>query len=108
MPLSDLCLAELHGHGPAAIGATHADLFGPMRFYRITAAWAKAIRWGTPQAQGLAWMSRQDNTARAVMLWGDRVPAGVLQAVAAPEPVDVGPALRRLEAFAARARIVLV
>lgn len=108
VPLVDLCLAELHGHGPAMIGASDDDLFGPMGFYEVTAAWAKAIRWGTPRAQGLVWMSRQDNTARALMLWYDRVGTGLLQPIGAPEPIDTGPGLRRVEAFAERVRIVLV
>lgn len=108
VPLADLCLAELHGHGPAMIGASAGDLFGPLGFYEVTAAWAKAIRWGTPRAQGLVWMSRQDDTARALMLWGDRVDSGVLQPVGTAEPIDTGPGLRRVEAFAAGVRIVLV
>jgi hypothetical protein len=31
VPLADLCLAELHGHGPAMIGASAGDLFGQAR-----------------------------------------------------------------------------
>jgi hypothetical protein len=53
-------------------------------------------------------MSRQDDTARALMLWGDRVDSGVLQPVGTAEPIDTGPGLRRVEAFAAGVRIVLV
>jgi hypothetical protein len=90
------------------IGASSDDLFGPIGFYDVTAAWAKAIRWGTPRAQGLVWMSRQDDTARALMLWRDRVGSRILQPLGTPEPIDTGPGLRRVEAFAARVRIVLV
>jgi hypothetical protein len=38
VPLADLCLAELHGHGPAMIGASAGDLFGPLGFYDSTFA----------------------------------------------------------------------
>lgn len=108
VPQADLCLAQLHGHGPAVLGASPGDLFGPALFYPVTAAWAKAIRWGTPSAQGLVWMSRQDDTARAVILWGDRIGGGVLRAVGTPDPIDSGPGLHRVEAFAGGAGIVLV
>lgn len=46
--------------------------------YPATRAWAAAIHRGHPQVQGLSWVSRQDDTARAVVLFGDRVPAGAL------------------------------
>lgn len=45
---------------------------------RYPATRASAIHRGHPQVQGLSWVSRQDDTARAVVLFGDRVPAGAL------------------------------
>lgn len=48
--------------------------------YPATRAWAAAIHGQCPQAQGLYWTSRQDDTAPAVMLFGDRIPAGTLVA----------------------------
>lgn len=48
--------------------------------YPATRNWAEALHQICPQAQGLCWISRQDDTGRAVMLFGDRIPFGVLRA----------------------------
>ena len=40
---------------------------------------SQAIHRQCPQAQGLCWISRQDDTARAVVLFGDRIPAEALR-----------------------------
>lgn len=47
--------------------------------YPVTRLWAEAIHAQCPHAQGLAWVSRQDDSARAVMLFGDRIRHGVLR-----------------------------
>ncbi|WLG93854.1 RES family NAD+ phosphorylase [Pseudomonas sp. FP198] len=46
--------------------------------YPATRKWAEAIHRQCPDAQGLSWVSRQDDSARAVVLFGDRIPDGVL------------------------------
>lgn len=46
--------------------------------YPATRRWAAAIHRQCSQAQGLAWVSRQDDTARAMMLFGQRIPADAL------------------------------
>jgi len=48
--------------------------------YPATRKWAVAIRRQCPQAQGLTWVSRQDDSARAVVLFGDRIPGAALRA----------------------------
>ncbi|WP_349745063.1 RES family NAD+ phosphorylase [Roseateles cavernae] len=48
--------------------------------YPGTRTWAVAFHGQCPDAQGLSWVSRQDDSARAVMLFGDRIPAGALNA----------------------------
>ena len=47
--------------------------------YPATRLWAEALHSQHPKIQGLSWISRQDDSARAVMLFGDRVPGGALQ-----------------------------
>lgn len=47
--------------------------------YPATRKWAEAIYHHCPQAQGLSWVSRQDDSARAVLLFGDRIPEGTLR-----------------------------
>ncbi|WP_253074159.1 RES family NAD+ phosphorylase [Pseudomonas brassicacearum] len=46
--------------------------------YPATRKWAEAIHRQCPDAQGLYWVSRQDDSARAVVLFGDRIPDGAL------------------------------
>jgi hypothetical protein len=47
--------------------------------YPATRKWAEALHRQYPDAQGLSWVSRQDDSARAVVLFGDRIPAGALK-----------------------------
>lgn len=49
--------------------------------YPATRRWAEAIHMQHPDIQGLSWISRQDDSARAVVLFGDRIPKGALQQV---------------------------
>lgn len=46
--------------------------------YPETRKIAEAIYALRPDAQGLYWVSRQDDSARAVVLFGDRIPSGTL------------------------------
>lgn len=46
--------------------------------YPGTRQWAEAIHKQCPLAQGLSWVSRQDDSARAVVLFGDRITNGTL------------------------------
>lgn len=55
--------------------------------YPHTRRWAEAIHHQCPTAQGLSWVSRQDDGARAFVLFGDRIDAGVLTAVAESVPL---------------------
>ncbi|WP_431819423.1 RES family NAD+ phosphorylase [Burkholderia sp. F1] len=47
--------------------------------YPATRQWAEALHRQCPQAQGLSWISRQDDSARAVVLFGDRIPPAALR-----------------------------
>ena len=47
--------------------------------YPATRKWAEALHRQCPDAQGLSWVSRQDDSARAVVLFGDRIPQGALK-----------------------------
>lgn len=48
--------------------------------YPATRLWAEAIHRQSPKVQGLCWISRQDDQARAVMLFGDRIGSAALSA----------------------------
>lgn len=55
--------------------------------YPVTRRWAEAIHMQCPTAQGLSWISRQDDSARALMLFGDRIEAGSLVQSEASSPL---------------------
>lgn len=52
--------------------------------YPQTRLWAEAIHAQCPDIQGLCWVSRQHDGARAVMFFGDRIGSGVLARYADP------------------------
>jgi hypothetical protein len=64
--------------------------------YPSTRKWAEAIHATCPGAEGLCWISRQDDRALAVMLFGDRIatadlsPTGDPRNVLAEIPVYAG------------------
>jgi hypothetical protein len=61
------------------IGLTREQLIDTeMDRYPETRKIAEAIYALRPDAQGLYWVSRQDDSARAVVLFGDRIPSGAL------------------------------
>lgn len=47
--------------------------------YPVTRKWAEAIHQQCPEAQGLSWVSRQDDSDRAFVLFGDRIADSTLQ-----------------------------
>ncbi|HBV38417.1 MAG TPA: RES domain-containing protein [Erwinia sp.] len=51
--------------------------------YPATRKWAEAIYCQCPQAQGLLWISRQDDAARAIVLFGDRMGKKALRSTGA-------------------------
>ncbi len=70
----DLRLAQLHGFGLLRAGVKASELTDtPPRTYARTAPWGQAIYEHPERVDGIAWMSRQFNSQRALLLWGDRV-----------------------------------
>ena len=102
-------LALLAGLGLRRIGVRRRDLIesGPSA-YRLTSAWALALYGCANAPAGLLWVSRQDDTARALVLFGDRVAAGSLGIASEPVPLDVGPGLAVVDDAATIARITVV
>ncbi|MDG9757829.1 RES family NAD+ phosphorylase [Pseudomonas chengduensis] len=78
----DLKLADLSSKPLRKLGVTRKQLIDTEKDqYTKTREWAEAIHAQDSDIQGLYWVSRQDDSARAVMLFGDRIPEGVLQQV---------------------------
>jgi hypothetical protein len=82
--LSDFQLIDLGKIGLRRLGVHPHDLIDTTKaHYPETRKWAELLYAAYPQAQGLIWPSRQDDRARAVVLFGTRVedselrPAGI-------------------------------
>lgn len=81
----DLKLADLSSVALRKLGVQRKQLIDTEKSeYPNTRLWAEAIHAKHENIQGLSWISRQDDTARAVVLFGDRVPQGTLQQVGSP------------------------
>lgn len=76
----ELQLVDLASVPLRKLGVTRKQLIDTEKDqYPATRRWAEAIRRQCPQAQGLSWVSRQDDSARAVVLFGDRIPGDALR-----------------------------
>jgi len=76
-PRRDLILADLSSTALSSLGLRRIDLIDTERDqYPGTQKWAEAIHAQCPRVEGLCWVSRQDDRARAIVLFGDRVRAG--------------------------------
>jgi hypothetical protein len=77
---SDLTLVDLTTVALRRLGVTRPQLIETEKDrYPQTRLWAEALHREFPDAQGLTWVSRQDDTARACIIFGDRIPASALQ-----------------------------
>lgn len=73
---ADLVLAELTGTALRNLGITRGELIDSEKdIYPQTRAWAEAIHARCKDVQGLYWISRQDDRAVAIILFGDRLGA---------------------------------
>ena len=78
----DLKLAELGSVALRKLGVPRKQLIDTEKDqHPNTRQWAEAIHAQHPDIRGLSWISRQDDSARAVVLFGDRIPKGTLQQV---------------------------
>lgn len=76
----DLLLADLGSKALRKLGVPRNSLIDTEKDqYPITRQWAVAIHAQFPAVQGLCWISRQDDSALAVVLFGDRIADGVLR-----------------------------
>jgi hypothetical protein len=73
VPTRDLVVADLSSTALRKLGVERSQLIDTEKdLYPHTRAWAEAIHTQCPDAEGLCWVSRQDDSARAVVLFGDR------------------------------------
>lgn len=77
---ADLQLIDLSSVALRKLGVTRKQLIDTEKDqYPATRKWAMTLHHQCQQAQGLSWVSRQDDSARAVVLFGDRIADGALQ-----------------------------
>lgn len=71
---NDLTLVDLSSKALRQLGIERSYLIDTASGdYPYTRQWAEAIHAFAPHAQGLRWVSRQDDTAIAIVLFGDRI-----------------------------------
>jgi len=81
-PARDLQLVSLSAKALRKLGITRARLLdSDAADYPYTRSWARALHAQFPDADGLRWVSRQDDEAHALVLFGDRVKKNVLRIV---------------------------
>lgn len=75
-PRRNVVLADLSSTALRSHGLRRSDLIDTEKDqYPGTRKWAEAIHEQCPAIEGLRWVSRQDDRARAVVLFGDRISA---------------------------------
>jgi hypothetical protein len=90
----ELRLARLHGVGLTRLKLLRTELIdSEQEAYAWTARWAQALHDQVAEADGLVWTSRQNDSARAMILWGDRVGPGELVRVGPVVALDRDPGL---------------
>jgi hypothetical protein len=79
-PGADLVLADLRSKALRRLGVARSQIIDTEKDqYPITRQWAEAIHKQCPDVQGICWTSRQDDSAQALIVFGDRLKKGVLQ-----------------------------
>ena len=107
--MNPLSVALVAGPGLRRIGARRRDIIdGGPATYGDTVRWAAALHDSTPKPAGLAWMSRQDDTARVYLLFGDRLDDDDLMSLAPPIALAVSPGLDLVEQAASDAGITVI
>lgn len=84
VPGADLLLADFRSKALRKLGVARNRIIDTEKDqYPITRQWAQAVHRQCPDVQGICWTSRQDDSAQALIVFGDRVPQTVLQQVGA-------------------------
>lgn len=94
IPSRDLNLVRLNGPGLTRLGLTRADVIDSDKSsYPATAELAQKLHDLPTEPDGILWTSRQNDSAAAMILWGDRVAAPDLQHVGRTILLDREPGL---------------
>jgi hypothetical protein len=86
-PKGRLSTVDLSTKGLKRLGLQRTDLIDtPVTAYPKTREWAEWLHSATA-AKGLGWTSRQDDSAKAVALFGDRIPESAFRVEVDREPL---------------------
>ena len=111
LPRRPLKLARLYSTGLRRLRVTRGELIETdAAHYDQTVAWGRALHASPAQPDGLVWMSRQDDTTQALVLFGDRVLSGALTLDAREgiQPLGIGRGLDEVSAIALESDITIV
>ena len=106
----DLRLADLTGYGLRRLGATRAEIIdSDPRSYADTARWAHGLHAHREHLDGIQLVSRQYDTALALILFGDRVQETELDIApnAIPMPLALGAGFDNVQDLADQADITI-
>lgn len=107
--MNPLSVALIAGPGLRRIGVRRRDIIdGGPATYGDTVRWAAALHDSPPKPAGLTWMSRQDDTARAFLLFGDRLNDDDLMSLTPPIALAASPGLDLVEQAASDAGITVI
>jgi hypothetical protein len=108
-PRRDLRLVQLHGQGLRRLDVSREELIAcEADRYPETLRWAAALHATAERPDGMIWVSRQHDTSRSLVLFGDRVARDDLAVVEAPVPLYLGIGFERVQQTAEEAEIVIL
>ncbi len=108
-PRRALRLVQLYGAGLRRLEVRREELIDcEADRYAETLAWAAALHGSVERPDGLIWVSRQHDTSRSLVLFGDRVAAGDLAVVEPAVPLYLGIGFERVQQTAEGAEIVIL
>ena len=104
----DLVLARLHGLGLQRLRLRREELIDTEASgYPLTAQWSQALHDAPADVDGLVWTSRQNDSNRALLLFGDRVKSSSFEVIGTPVPLDHGPGLNEVRQVCIESRVDL-
>lgn len=109
VPRRDLRLVDLSVTALRALGIKRNQLIDTEKNkYPDTRKWAEALHAACPAADGLRWISRQDDRAMAVVLFGDRIARADLTLADGPSDILNVPIYSKLLQLADRIGVDIV
>src|SRR5260370_34188095 len=101
-------LVELRGTGLRRLQLQRRELIETTADqYSRSVRWAAALHRAAPEAAGLVWTSRLDDSSAAVVFFGDRVTEADFSLVEWPIPLGIGKGLARVMELAEEAGMLI-